>query len=856
MINLFTFAVQDKSISYLTQIFGTMNGIISNPQASGGAVSGASLSLLGTMSKTFNMLLLSVGVLLVIYVTLVGLMQASQDGEFMGKKWSSLWVPFRMAAGIAALVPTGSGYSALQLLMMWVIMQGIGAADNVWSTALNYITVAGSPYANAVIPSANVYNTLSTLFQGMTCDAAAREKRIDPSGLVNGGYYCNPSNQGKSGFCTSSNDFNPLASSYSLGPNAACGTLTYCDQTQACQNPNTLQCIGCKAQITALQGVGGVGIIATLQNMANTFQQTDYSYRDFYANSFNQPNNPSWSWIYDYCNSLSPPVSQNQCCIAPTSPLAKQLIASGSMKVTCQSSTDNTILPFANDTNPQNPTDDAVKLVYWPAAMQPLAGTGNFIDTMTTQYTSVISDAVTTYIKNQANNPNSFSGQLSAANQAGWLMAGSYYYAIAQMNNNNLSAAIPVFSMTTMGISNDSPMSSYRNNYNAANTLINTAADGSSGNTLGPQLASMGGLFSNTMSSVEGGFLNATGQGNVNPLAGIQGLGMGLLITAEILLPIALALALVLGFVSNLNFKYLGTGLWLPIGPALHMVYLIFVPALFAFIVFLIAIGGLLGVYTPLIPYILFTVGSIGWFITIIEAMVAAPFVALGILAPTGEHAFLGQAKPAFLIMASVALRPVLMIFGLMVAMLLAVVAADIVNASFWSVAHSIGTLDPLGFILFFCAYVTLLITVLNKSFSAIYILPQGVMRWIGGQAETYHEAEGLHEFKGGAEGAAGKVGGAIGAGMEAAGEGAQAGGAKEEKRKQHNERVRKEEEEKRKAKLSRVEQPESEEEEEEAEKQEDSGTTGEVLKSQKPPKTEKEEKKKPEGDEKKKGEE
>jgi len=795
MVNLFQFAVQDQSIQYLVKIFGTMNGIITNPQSSGGGAGGigGSLSLLGTMFKTFNNSILTVGAIIVVYVTIMGVLKTAQEGEFMGKQWSSLWVPVRMVLGIAALVPTGSGYSGIQLFMMWVIMQGIGAADSLWTTALGYVNIAGSPYASAVIPSANVYNSLSVLFQAMVCDAAARETQTDPSKLNNAGYYCN---QVGSGYCRSTNTFNPAATRYSLGPNGACGTLTYCNQAQACQTPNSLQCVSCNAQLAALQGTAGApGIIATLQTVATAFEQTDFSYRDFYATSYSQANNPSWAWIYNYCSSQSPPIPKSQCCIQTTSPALLQLIAAGTLKSPCKvptgSETDATIFPRANDTNPQNPSDDAVKLVYWPAQLQTMVGDGNFIDTVTNQYTQVVSNAVTTYIQQQAANPNSFSGQLAAADQVGWLMAGSYYYAIAQMNNNNLSNAIPVFNMSGMDLTN-SPMNSYRNNYSAASTLI-AAASGSTGNAASntPQLAGMGGLFSNTMSSIEGGFLNAAGQGNTNPLAGIQGLGMGLLITAEVLFPVLLVVTLVLGTVSNLNFSYLGTGLWLPIGPALSMVYLIFVPAMFAFIAFLIAIGGLLGVYTPLIPYIIFTVGTIGWFITTVEAMVAGPLVALGILAPSGEHEILGQAKGAILIMFSVALRPALMIFGLMAAMLLAVVAADIVNAAFWQVAHSIGTLDPIGFILFFCAYVTLLITVLNKSFSAIYILPQGVMRWIGGQGETYGEAEALGETKRGMDTTGGKVGGGMEAGLKHADSGAQKGGAREAERQEHNRQVK-----------------------------------------------------------------
>ncbi len=43
------------------------------------------------------------------------------------------------------------------------------------------------------------------------------------------------------------------------------------------------------------------------------------------------------------------------------------------------------------------------------------------------------------------------------------------------------------------------------------------------------------------------------------------------------------------------------------------------------------SLGIFLGYYLPLYPYMLFTFGVIGWIIIVIEAMVAAPLVAMGI---------------------------------------------------------------------------------------------------------------------------------------------------------------------------------------------------------------------------------
>src|SRR5262245_50783362 len=146
MINFFRFAEDDKSLQYLAQIFGYMNGVIPIPNsmlgqttASGASPSGTSLSLFGSMFQTFNGVVLVVGALIVVYTTIVGIISTAHEGEFMGKKFNNIWIPIRVVMGIAALIPTGSGYSGIQIIMMWVIVQGIGAADVLWSTVLTHI---------------------------------------------------------------------------------------------------------------------------------------------------------------------------------------------------------------------------------------------------------------------------------------------------------------------------------------------------------------------------------------------------------------------------------------------------------------------------------------------------------------------------------------------------------------------------------------------------------------------------------------------------------------------------------------------------------------------------------------------
>ena len=188
----------------------------------------------------------------------------------------------------------------------------------------------------------------------------------------------------------------------------------------------------------------------------------------------------------------------------------------------------------------------------------------------------------------------------------------------------------------------------------------------------------------------------------------------------------------------------------------------------------LFSIGVTLGVYVPFIPYIIYTMGVIGWLMATIEAMVAGPIIALGILSPSGQHEILGKSEPAVMIIFNLILRPSLMVFGLVTSLYLSVVAVTLLNQSFLKVAKDIISHPALvENILMMMMYTLLIVTVLNKVFTLIYVIPEKVLTYIGGQAISYGEGEGLAGIKQGMEagasaisGAAKEAGGGVAAGV------------------------------------------------------------------------------------------
>jgi hypothetical protein len=635
-----------------------------------------------------------------------------------------------------------------------------------------------------------------------------------------GDYYCNKNFAGNQAYCTD-NSFkadakNPdgtYKSTYQMGPNGACGTLTYCNENELCKDQNSLGCISCKTQKEALDYI----INTIFLPIATQTEQTDYSYRNFYIN-----NDPSAAtgfdsgWIYNYCQAIGVDTDPAQCCVPGVS-------------TTCVAAT-NLFADFSiyNDKRVQDPAVTTVQSLYWPYSVKKLAGDDNFIDLAQKYYHGQIEGVAADYATNMAGAQGTAQTNQSTQSTAqynyntifddaidkGWIYAGSFYYLISQMNNKNQSQALPEFTIKQSATPSTGDYKDYRSNYGTAGALLrvmagekttttgtgtpgtggaaapaSSAAAGSASSTLSgmddapDEMGDMGDAVGDSFSS-SGSALNSSlnsYKDGVNPLVALQATGYALLLAVTILYPILIFVSFALGTVASLNAWFPGgEGAFLPIQGGLILLYFFLVPALMALMAMLISLGALLGVYVPLIPYIIFTFGAIGWMLSVIEAMVAGPLVALGIMAPAGHHEILGKAEHGLMMLFTIFLRPSLMIFGLIASMALAIVAVLLVNETFgfaittMSNPGAVGNVgsttghsqagatalafNPLMLIIILCTYVMLIITVLNKCFAAIHVVPERVMSWIGAQGAQYGEEESLRSVKGGTDAGAGAM--------------------------------------------------------------------------------------------------
>ncbi|MCF6776354.1 DotA/TraY family protein [Thiotrichales bacterium 19X7-9] len=202
---------------------------------------------------------------------------------------------------------------------------------------------------------------------------------------------------------------------------------------------------------------------------------------------------------------------------------------------------------------------------------------------------------------------------------------------------------------------------------------------------------------------------------------------------------------------------------------------LMWLPLVLFVLTSIFSIGISFSIIIPLTPYILFWAGKTAWLLLVIEAMAAAPVVALGLVYPEGHEVF-GKAEPGIQICMNLVLRPVFMILGMIFGIGLTYVVIQYSADGFHAITDSLLDLMPASngtdaasyargvfscMIIFL--YATFLSMAFMKCFSLIYVIPDKVLQWIGNtRGERAGEAE-IQEFKG--------------AGMQYAQSAAQAGG-------------------------------------------------------------------------------
>ena len=165
----------------------------------------------------------------------------------------------------------------------------------------------------------------------------------------------------------------------------------------------------------------------------------------------------------------------------------------------------------------------------------------------------------------------------------------------------------------------------------------------------------------------------------------------------------------------------------------------------------------------PLMPFILFWAGQVAWILGCLEAVIAAPFLMMTLILPGGHH-FAGHSVPGLRMLLGIIFRPLLMVLGLLVGLVLTYIVISFSADAFHVVAVTLigGSLgdnattypgiipniaayqDARGVIacLMLFLYCSFLMMAFQKCFSPIYLLPEKVIQMMGGQADKAGEQD------------------------------------------------------------------------------------------------------------------
>lgn len=114
-----------------------------------------------------NMVILATGTVWLTYNILAATVQSAWDGEFLGKRFHSVWMPIRLSIGFAALLPMFDGWGAAQVVLYQVAKMGAGAANIAVSGVVPKMTPITA--RDFVVGTSNATRLASDILDAQVC---------------------------------------------------------------------------------------------------------------------------------------------------------------------------------------------------------------------------------------------------------------------------------------------------------------------------------------------------------------------------------------------------------------------------------------------------------------------------------------------------------------------------------------------------------------------------------------------------------------------------------------------------------------------------------------------------------------
>lgn len=212
------------------------------------------------MFLVFNAAVASVAVLMLLINVMAATIQTAHEGEVLGKRYSTIWMPIRNVWGLAGVFPILGGWSIGQAIMFLAALVGIGIGTLTWKAAVSGMMESVAP--PALLPVANVHEeAVLSLMRAQMCALGYNDER------KRGGEQLQSTpviTQYSSPLTTPSSPDNPWLSFNG-------GYLVYGADPKASPLPHNLSvdfCGGVKVSLPEQSSVGSPDSPATQTNMA------------------------------------------------------------------------------------------------------------------------------------------------------------------------------------------------------------------------------------------------------------------------------------------------------------------------------------------------------------------------------------------------------------------------------------------------------------------------------------------------------------------------------------------------------------------------------------------------------------
>jgi defect in organelle trafficking protein DotA len=842
----FTPPSTDYSMVFLANIFGVVDGVLA----------GTGSQIMGAIFGVFNSAVLALGGIVLLYTLTVATLNTAHQGEILGKSWSSIWVPMRTVLGVGLLLPKASGYCTMQIFVMWVVVQGVGAADKIWGASLEYLQ-RGGVLVQAVAANNIIAGTGQTATSAGGGNAAAMASQATGAAII----------------ATQQNNANSMlqiAVCLHMMQHYANALNQQAQSTGQCNVSNPPWYCSVPQDLMA-----GADFIAAGSSNDPRIQVPSVTQDSLYFMN-GLCGTISWSaWTQTDMDKLRSNVGLN---VDPS--LLAQAAQGRTIAVQQMWMSIDAVANAIVSNRFVSPSTDILPLgvsspdgITWSSGVQGVAPllSGTEMSMAAASYLGIMAPTLNALSRSIR----ATTAFIDAAKAKGWIMAGTYFFNLASLNaaasgyasdNGSVTVnSVPAYCLNCLQTqvpaiftaSNTDTYSRLMGSHNIARSgcqgpdpvtnlqsvstyLCNTNVLKSLGQ-LGTQTPQFIANYKTDWQTIpylpekrfSGGFMGIPGALNtigymilrivlnllIQILNEVLAVALDTIFRPIIAMTIPIftaglesALAnytnpiIALAQVGN-KFINVAVGVWMlalvvmaalsaipGVGTVGVTVSSMIMPFLGTWLGAMFTAGCSMAFYIPLLPYMLFTFGAMGWFIAVIESMAAAPLVALGVTMPEGDDV-IGKASPAVMLLMNVFLRPGLMVIGFITGIILAYVGIWLLNTGFQSAISGLigpsaegvpqdarwaqnfgasptvnspalsGFAGMIGIIFLIVIYITMYISIVKLALEKLmFKLADDILTWLSGGQNVplgAQSAAGAHAVEGAVQKTAGALEGA-----------------------------------------------------------------------------------------------